>query len=549
MKNKERKTDSANAYILNLMRPHKALAIQGIILAILACLFSVGASYTIKVLIDDVFVSRNPSLLWPIQLLFVGLVLLNALCNIFKESKFIKLSQAAAKELQDKIFTKIFRVKLSEVAGERQGEVLSVAMNDVADLASIMSQSYPSLLASVIAIIITLSTMFYLHYQLALLCLIVIPIQIVIFILVQNKLSEISQRYVGSRGNLSSQLTEILRGNTSVRILQIEEPCKARLSSTVNDLYHNNYKLGLLGAFMAQASWVLILVPFQAIMYGIAGGWFFASGTPSLGLMLAFANYGNSLVGPIMTVVNFLKDMKYANVCVERINEFLSAAEDGVSEERENTLDTDDMDPIYVKNAKLKYGDKVVTELRDITFHSHALNLIYGASGSGKTTLLRSFVGFVDFEGEIYFNDKPLNSIAVDSLRQNISFVEQETFLFSGSLRENFTIFEPTLSDEDIAVVLEQVQLHSFASNLDMKVSAAGENLSGGEKLRLSIARAILRKTPIILLDEPTAALDDDNSHAIYQLLTSIKDQRTIILASHDPISREYADSMWNIEN
>lgn len=401
--------------------------------------------------------------------------------------------------------------------------------------------------------------MFYLHPGLALMTIIVIPIQIVVFMLVQNKLQQYSNVFVQTRSKLTGKLSEYISGTVTIRALQVEDYCQNRLEKHMDTLYDNQYKMGMLGTFLSMASWMLILVPFQAIMYGVGGTWYFNTGAPSIGLMLAFANYGNSLVGPIMTLVNFSRDLVYASSCIEQIEDFnRKDLEENIQEvqnvDRPNALVQQqfldaDVCEINVRCMEIFYEDKDIARLNDLNFMPSTISLLYGKSGCGKSSFLKSLFKLQDFRGEVYFNNLNLADIPVQDLRSRISYIEQNPFFFSGSVRENLTMFDRTIQDAQIVSALKQVNLDFLAADLDQMLKGGGDNLSGGEKMRLAIARAILEDSMIMLVDEPTASLDAANSRSVLKVFDKLKHNKTILISSHDPLSRQIADQCIDMEN
>lgn len=534
-------------YLRELTEDYRQKHVLGFFIAVLATFCTVAASYTIRILIDDVFIGGNQKLLWPIQLIFVGLVFLQCLFTLGKQAIFLNVSKQVLMKLQKTLFAKVLRTRFEKVQGGRVGQIMSVLTNDIDGIAYILEDSYPSLFSSIVSIIITLAFMFYLHVGLTLLTMLVIPLQILVFITVQKKFGKYSSDFVDSRKNLSSKLNEFLLGNDTIRSLQVEDKCLESMDGQLNRMHRRKYNMGLMQTLMSLSSWVLILVPFQAIMYGVAGTWYFASGVPTLGLMLAFANYGNSMVGPIMTLINFSKDLIYADACIKNIEEILNEDEETNINDGAEVKKSEEYS-IFIDKANLGYDDKIVSSLSKVEIKPSSINLLYGRSGCGKSTLLKSLMKLNDYEGEIYINDQDLKQVSTSSLRQHMTYVNQDPFFFSGSLRENFTLFDSDISDDRIIEILKKVHLNDFAENLNMQVQAGGVNFSGGEKMRLAIARALLRNTPVLILDEPTAALDEENTISALEIINSIKDGRTIIMSSHDPYCRKYSDNAIDLE-
>ncbi len=169
--------------------------------------------------------------------------------------------------------------------------------------------------------------------------------------------------------------------------------------------------------------------------------------------------------------------------------------------------------------------------------------------GCGKSTLLKLLMRIYQGEGEILFDHESIENINSHTLKENISYVDQETFLFKDTLYHNITLLNPAYSQEDVIEACKQAQIHDFIMSLPQGYQTIyDENISGGQKQRIGLARAFLRKTPILLLDEPTSRIDSLNEAALLESLKRIKDEKLIIIVSHRKSSLALCDEIIEIE-
>ena len=174
---------------------------------------------------------------------------------------------------------------------------------------------------------------------------------------------------------------------------------------------------------------------------------------------------------------------------------------------------------------------------------------LIGTNGSGKSTLLKLLMRIYQGEGDILFNNESIEKINSQTLKENMSYVDQETFLFKDTLYHNITLLNPAYSQEDVIEACKQAQIHDFIMSLPQGYQTVyDENISGGQKQRIGLARAFLRKTPILLLDEPTSRIDSLNEAALLESLKQIKDEKLIIIVSHRKSSLALCDEIIEIE-
>ena len=206
---------------------------------------------------------------------------------------------------------------------------------------------------------------------------------------------------------------------------------------------------------------------------------------------------------------------------------------------------------IEIKNVSKTYnGTKKALDNVNLKIDSGEIFAFIGHNGAGKTTMIKSIVGILDFEeGDILINNESIEEINSQTLKENISYVDQETFLFKETLYHNVTLLNPSYQQEEVIKACKQAQIHDFIMSLPQGYQTIyDENISGGQKQRIWLARAFLRKTPILLLDEPTSRIDSLNEAALLESLKQIKDEKLIIIVSHRKSSLALCDEIIEIE-
>ncbi len=524
----------------------KMLQVSGFIFSILVVVFSLASSYTLRILIDDVFVGGNRSLLWTIQFIFLGLLFFQLLFTLVKSKLFFGASNRVLRRLRREVVEKLFCTDYSSIQVMQKGDIISKFNYDIDGVERVLSQGLPEFVSSVVAIVFTLGVMCYLHLPLTLLTLVAYPPLILVFLFLQRKVQKHSANLQKSRSKTNSILSELLTGIMTVRNFSIQNHVREQMDRSVTDMQSFFYRYRFIMVVMNLSSWMLIMVPFQAIMYGVAGSWYFSYGMPTIGLMLVFANYTNSMIGPVLTIVNFFGSLSYAKVCIARIDELLELPEE--------TMGTQLIPPLTPASVKIKdltfrFGEQAIFERFDMQVMPNSLTVICGSSGKGKSTLLKLLGRFYSYnEGSIKIGGLELCDINIDSLRSYQCYVPQDIFLFHDSVLNNVILYDESITIERAKEALCQVGLECYIDSEEL-VGESGEKLSGGEKRRIGLARALTRQPKMIMLDEPTSELDMNNVKNIVSLLAELKHQYTIVVSTHEKLLQDVADWCVDLED
>ena len=249
----------------------------------------------------------------------------------------------------------------------------------------------------------------------------------------------------------------------------------------------------------------------------------------------------SSSFGPTIALANLANNLNQVFPCARRILDLLE----------EEPLLKEITNKNTILNLSFHYPNTSMEVLHKInyTFEFGKTYGLLGKSGCGKSTLLKLLMRIYQGEGDILFNNESIEKINSQTLKENMSYVDQETFLFKDTLYHNITLLNPAYSQEDVIEACKQAQIHDFIMSLPQGYQTVyDENISGGQKQRIGLARAFLRKTPILLLDEPTSRIDSLNEAALLESLKQIKDEKLIIIVSHRKSSLALCDEIIEIE-
>ena len=382
-----------------------------------------------------------------------------------------------------------------------------------------------------------LTVMFYQNWKLALIAIIMIPLASVAAKSLGKRIGKVTTEAQVESGNLTSYLVEVFKNHKIIKIFQQEDKENIKLKDKIDKLKEKNKKIAII---------FVRATPIMETLTGIMiACLIFSAGKLILTGELELNNFF-SFLAAMMLAYQPVRSLATLNMA---INTGLSAAKRvlpivDMKNEIDEKKDASDLEVklgnIEFKNVNFKYKntEKNILNSINLKIAGGKMNALVGHSGAGKSTILNLIPRFFNCtEGDILIDNQSINKLKIHSLRKNISLVSQDTTLFDDTIRNNIAYSKPNATDEEIIEASKNSFCHEFIDKLPNKYeSQIGENgvkLSGGEKQRLSIARAILKKTPIILLDEATSSLDSETENKIQQGLNFLTKNKTTIVIAH----------------
>lgn len=526
------------------------------VFGIFEALLAVLASYTLRILIDDVLINQKIDWLVPIQLAFIAVICTQNFFAIFGQFQANKAAVRITAKLRNSIVDRFFRGDYSKVRSERSGDISSSIMHEANGIMDFFDFGATGFVLSITKILVTIAAMLYISPILTLITVPIVPFVLILFNLLEKKIGSLTEKLIEKRKGVSSVLSEITASSLQIRAGGMQTFFSDRFSLSMAGFAKRDGVLRLYYFFFSMASWVLVMVPYQALMYGVAGWLYLTNGSPSIGLMLVFANFSNYLLQPLQVIANYKKQRGYAEKCYNSLKPFLDIPDEATG----NTKPQPAANGIEIKLKDLKFSyssEDNQSEAKEISFKNAVfapgtINLIKGASGSGKSTLLSLIFGlYTPTGGSIDIDRVPLKNLDIYSFRNLISYIPQEPVLFNGSVGEYLAASSDIASSLQIQDVLTKLGLigsgGSLNDGVDTQVGELGRNLSVGQKQRVVIAAGLLKESRIFIFDEPNSGLDRKNSGELIELILELKKTATIIITSHDPFFEEYADQIYKI--
>lgn len=411
---------------------------------------------------------------------------------------------------------------------KKQGEYIAQYTNEMGIIENQYFATIPMLAEIIIKITVVSISLFILDYRIAIVTLVLLTMPLYVPKLVEKKLQNAQMEFVNQFENHIKSITDWLNGFEIIKNFSIEKNIKEKFIESNDTTMEKNLKKRQLGYLARTIS--AMLSYFSHFIILVFAAYLVLSGDFSAGDFFIAVGMIDQLSYPIISLSYFMQDLVSVKPVNKLILEFINQKpmKHGTIE-----ISKKDFKEVLFKDVSFGYEDheNIINNL-SMKFSRDKQYLLKGVSGSGKTTSMNLLLDYYKpSTGTVKINDIPVNEIK--NLNGIITVMRQDAILFEDTLRNNITMYQE-VSDEKIISILSKVGLDRYTNHdsLDMLIQEGGTNLSGGEKRRVTLARSILRETPILILDEPLANLDEKNAKAIETQLLSIKD-RTIIMISH----------------
>lgn len=427
------------------------------------------------------------------------------------------------------------------------GDIGAYVVTDYANIETLVTHLIPHFFGAITMPLVALVSLSFFHWQLALMAALVIPLSLPL-----AKISTYLVQYMGkihqkSKVEAASRMIEYVQGIKLIKAFNLGGTRFERLEKVFRKLKKDSIHLEAgVGPTMILASLVLNS---GLVIITLAGLTFLFAGSLSLPFYLMFLVIGTRIYEPLLHALMFLAELNYMQLGVERIEDLRNTPL--LTNGPETSMESHD---IEFKNVHFSYHNTKVLEDFSIKIPNASLTALVGPSGSGKTTLTRLIARFWDVNlGEILIGGKNIREYDTDFLLSSISIVFQDVYLFHDTIYNNIRIGREDATEEEIYAASRAARCHDFIDALPEKyhtmVGEGGSTLSGGEKQRISIARAILKNAPIVLLDEATASLDPENELHIQDAINDLVRNKTVVIIAHRLNTIRKADKIVVMES
>ncbi|WP_159649299.1 ABC transporter ATP-binding protein [Erysipelothrix aquatica] len=422
------------------------------------------------------------------------------------------------------------KLPLGYLEKRNPGDLTTMVLGDYAYVETAISHIVPQGIAAFIVLVITGLGLMFLDWRMTVSLYAMLPLTILCVKLSNRLMVKLGGNHVAAKVASTSRLQEYLFGIKDIKAYSLGGTKFSNLDNAFNHLRKESIKLeGILGPVVMTAISVLKM-GFSLVVF--TGSYFLIGGKMDVVIFLVFIVVATRVYDPFTLLLMNYTEMKYAMISAERIMEIRQ--QDPVT----GSFRVDNAAFIEFKDVKFSYQDTPTLDGINLTIKPQSLTALVGPSGSGKSTIVKLIARFYEVdEGQITLSGLNLQNIDPEDLYAHISMVFQDVYLFNDTIINNIRIGNQGASDHEIYEAAKKAQCHDFIMALpngyETKVGEGGSTLSGGEKQRLSIARAFLKNAEIILLDEATASLDLENEAAVQRAIGMLVQEKTVIVIAH----------------
>lgn len=524
---------------LSYYRPYLKLFLADMFCAMIAAGITLVFPMIIRYITGTVLIADNfeMGIIYKLGIFMVVLVIVEYLCNYFVAYQGHVMGVYMERDLRNELFQHYQKLSFSFYDEQKTGQLMSRLTNDLFSLTELYHHGPEDIVISFIKFFGAFIILATINLKLTLIVFAFIPVMGAFIYYYNRKMKRAFKRNKQRVGDINARIEDNLSGirvvksfgNESHEIIKFHDENSRYVSSKKNSYFYMGKFHSGLGAFTS-------MVTVAAVFFGAI---FISNDGLNTADLIAFLLYINNLIDPVKKFINFTEQFQDGITGFERFMEILEIEPD-IKDKKDahNLLDV--KGAIEYRHVGFRYNQKSDYVLKDIDLKVAPGEYIalVGSSGAGKTTICSLLPRFYEVsEDDIFIDGQNIKDIKLNSLRQNIGIVQQDVYLFAGTILDNIRYGRFDATDEEVIEAAKKANAHDFIMELpdgyDTDCGQRGVKLSGGQKQRLSIARVFLKNPPILIFDEATSALDNESEHIVQQSLESLAKNRTTLVIAH----------------
>lgn len=537
-----------SSFFSSFVRPYLGYIVFLIILSLIAMAFSLIEPLLMRSMIDDVFIGKNTALFWRIIIFILAFYTVSATSNYFSIYMNGKLNAGLSRDVEGEVFYLMQSISMDEIHKIRTGDIMSRVMGDTAVSIQIFTSIIPQFIISLVGIIVPFFIMFYLDKGLTVIAMLPLALFIISSRTYGEKIKARQKKSLEASAAARSFLKESLSILPLVKAFSLKEHMSDKFRTTLDDVYSSSLGYTKTSALYGSLNSLIYSLP--TILLLIFGGFGVINGVITIGTLTAFISYTAQFFSPIRTISNLWSQFKSSSASFDRMQEILEMKKDTFGDEELRITEG----RVTFKDVRFSY-DGCRPVLQGVSFECRkGLNYITGDNGCGKSTLLKLLCGFyLPESGSIMIDGQDIRNVREEDLRKSISILFQDPLLSGTTIYENIAFGKTSATTEQIVKAAELARADDFIRNLsqgyDTPVGEEGADLSGGEKQKIALTRALLKNAPILLLDEVTKSIDAKSKKDIYEVLRALKNDKTILIVTHDSSEVEEGSNVIHIKD
>lgn len=516
-------------------KPYKKLFILDLLAAFLVSACDLFYPMITRNIINDVIPNKQIKLLFVFAIVLTLIFLIKAGLNYFMQYWGHVVGVRMQADMRRDLFDKLQDMPNKYFDNNKTGVIMSRIINDLLDISELAHHGPEDLFISLVMLVGSFIILCTINVSLTIITFAIIPFLLFYTIHKRNKMKKAFKETRVKTGEVNATIENSISGvrvtkSFGNKVYEMEKFDKS--NGIFKKAREHAYK-----AMAEYFSGMFFLVDMLELIVLIAAGYFTYLGKINVGDFAAYLLYIKMFLQPIRKLINFNEMFQNGMSGFERYEEIMNEENE---KEIPNAKDLKDVKgKITIKDVTFRYDNKEsILENFNLDIEAGKMVALVGPSGGGKTTICNLIPRFYDYEsGQIFIDDVDISTVTLKSLRENIGIVQQDVFLFTGTIKENIMYGNPNATDEEVIEAAKNACLHDFIMGLedgyDTFIGERGVKLSGGQKQRISIARVFLKNPSILILDEATSALDNVTEYEIQKALEELSKDRTTLVVAH----------------
>ena len=531
------------------VKKHLNKIFLALFLSVIVAGSTAGIAWLLDPAVKKIFVEQNRTFAWLIPLLIVFAFSSKGLSLYLARMNIIRVGQEVAGEIQKKISSNIILSDIQTLDNRHSGKYISNVLFDANQVQNLVSTGVLNIIKDSLTVIALVSLMFYQNWKLSLFAILMMPLAGGLAKTLGKRMGKATTKAGESSGNLVSFLSEIFKGSKMIRIYQKERQESEKANQVIDDLVEKNIKIG---SVLIRATPIMeTLTGLMIAGFIIFSGQLIASGELGINNFFSFMAAMMLAYQPIRSLATINMTAYQGAAAFKRISKIIDKDIQVKEESGSPDLNLKNSD-IKFTNVGFKYESTEAKAIKNISLNikGNSMSAFVGHSGAGKSTIINLIPRFYDpQDGLIEIDGQNIKRISLSSLRKNLSMVSQDIILFDDTVKNNIAYAKSHASNDEIIKACKFAAADEFIEKLpkgyETIIGENGIRLSGGQKQRISIARAILKESPIILLDEATSSLDAESEEVVQNAINNLTKNKTTLVIAHRLSTIHNADKIF----